>query len=163
MLSPRRHRTKRRRGINRLLCQSGFSPGEAFCQFLNAGTPLCYTLILPHSCRLPTPWRDVGWASVCEWGGKVPKSSRASIFHADRWERKEGWSLSVCLLVFMLSRKWASASLPLCCCCSMFYSDVAAVVSPKAGIRNGGRGSMISGEVQNLRQIYGKSFLPGSV
>lgn len=70
---------------------------------------------------------------------RVLIAAEASIFHVDRWERKEGPSLSGCMSVRrvsppLVSRKWATASLPVCCCCvfrrnSMFYSELAAVMS----------------------------------
>lgn len=72
---------------------------------------------------------------------RVLIAAEASIFHVDRWERKEGPSLSGCMSVRrvsppLVSRKWATASLPvllLLCCVfrrnSMFYSELAAVMS----------------------------------
>lgn len=66
---------------------------------------LCKTVVCYREC-------------VCVW---VLIAAEASIFHVDRWERKERPSLSGCMSVRcvspLFSRKWATASLPVCCCC----------------------------------------------
>lgn len=67
----------------------------------------------PALCKTVVCYREC----VCVW---VLIAAEASIFHVDRWERKEGPSLSGCMSVRcasppLFSRKWATASLPVCC------------------------------------------------